>query len=129
MNSDFVPFKAGIDEGAGMIMVAHNIVYSMDSNYPASLSINVHNILRNELDFDGVIITDDLSMEGVRQYAGDSEVAVLAVKAGNDLLCCTNFEVQIKAVIDSANNGEISEEQIDEAVLRILKLKIELGII
>ncbi len=128
VSSDFVPFEAGIDEGVGMVMVAHNIVYSMDGEYPASLSAKVHKILRDELGFDGVIITDDLSMDGITQYTGDSEAAVLAVKAGNDLLCCTNFEEQIPAVIEAVRNGEILEEQINESVIRILKLKMKLGI-
>ena len=66
----------------------------MDDQEPASISLPVHNILRNELGFDGVIITDDLVMEGVRQFAGDAEIAVRAVQAGNDMLCCTDFEVQ-----------------------------------
>ena len=79
--------------------------------------------------FDGVVITDDLAMEGVKQFAGDTEIAVRAVQAGNDLLCCTEFKTQIPAVIDAVKAGTISEERIDESVERILKLKIELGII
>ena len=54
-----------------MVLVAHNVVSCMDDQVPASISLPVHNILRNELGFDGVIITDDLVMEGVRQFAGD----------------------------------------------------------
>ncbi len=128
LESDFQPFRAGIDSGASMVLVAHNIVYCMDSEYPASLSAKVHAILRDELNFDGVIITDELSMEGVKQFASDTDVAVLAVQAGNDILCCTNFEEQIQAVIDAVNAGTISEERIDQSVSRILKLKIKLGI-
>ena len=129
LSSDFLPFEAGIDAGAGIVMVAHNIVYSLDEQYPASLSAKVHKILREDLGFEGVIITDELSMEGVKQFASDDEVAVLAVQAGNDLLCCTNFEVQIQAVVDAVKQGKISEEQINESVLRILRLKYSLGII
>lgn len=129
VTSDFIPFKAGIDQGAGMVMVAHNVVSCMDSSYPASLSARVHEILRTELGFDGVIITDELSMEGVKQFADDDTIAVLAVQAGNDLLCCTNFEEQIEAVITAVKNGNISEERINESVIRILKLKISLGIL
>lgn len=129
VKSDFVPFEAGIGAGADMVMVAHNIVYCMDSEYPASLSAKVHKVLREELGFTGVIITDELSMAGVQDFAEDDEIAVLAVKAGNDLLCCTNFEEQIDAVIAAVKNGSISEERINESVLRILKLKISLGIL
>ena len=129
VNSDFLPFQAGIDAGADMVLVSHNVVSCMDDQEPASISLPVHNILRNELGFDGVIITDDLVMEGVRQFAGDAEIAVRAVQAGNDMLCCTDFEVQVPAVIQAVKNGEITEERLNESVLRILKMKINLGII
>ena len=129
VNSDFLPFRAGIDAGADMVLVAHNVVSCMDDQVPASISLPVHTILRKELGFDGVIITDDLVMEGVRQFAGDAEIAVLAVQAGNDMLCCTDFEVQVPAVIQAVENGEITEERLNESVLRILKMKIKLGII
>lgn len=129
VSSDFLPFEAGIDAGVSMIMVAHNIVYCMDDKYPASLSVQVHRILREEMGFDGIIITDELSMEGVKQFANDEDVAVLAVQAGNDLLCCTNFQTQIQAVLDAVKQGKITEERIDESVLRILRLKSRLGIL
>ena len=129
VNSDFLPFKAGIDAGADIVLVSHNVVSSIDGELPASLSERVHEILRNELGFTGVIVTDDLAMEGVRSFADDAQVAALAVKAGNDLLCCTNFEEQVPAVIEAVRNGEISEEQIESSVYRILQMKISLGII
>ncbi len=128
-NTDFLPFQAGIDSGADMVLIAHNIVKCMDEQYPASLSSKIHRILREELGFTGVMITDDLAMDGVRKFAGDTETAVLAVQAGNDMLCCTDFEVQIPAVLEAVERGEISEERIDESVLRILELKISLGMI
>ena len=80
-------------------------------------------------DNSGFIITDELSMYGVLNFAGDTEIAVQAVKTGNDILCCTDFEVQIPAVLEAVKQGEITEERIDESVLRILELKISLGII
>ena len=127
--ADFLPFQAGIQAGADVVLTAHNIVSSMDSQYPASLSRQVHQILREELGFDGVIITDDLSMDGIRQFTGDEEAAVLAVKAGNDLLCCTDFQIQVPAVLQAVESGEIDETRIDEFVLRILRLKASLGLI
>lgn len=129
LNSDFLPFQAGIDSGANIVLVSHNVVSCMDGQTPASLSPQVHKILREELGFTGVIITDDLAMDGVRDFTGGTEIAVQAVKAGNDLLCCTDFEVQIPAVLEAVKQGEITEERIDESVLRILELKISLGII
>ena len=128
-SSDFLPFKTGINAGASMVLVSHNVVNAIDSQSPASLSSRVYEVLRDDLGFDGVIITDDLVMDGVRNFAGDSEVAVRAVEAGNDMLCCTNFWEQVPAVIDAVNNGRISEERINQSVLRILQLKISLGII
>lgn len=126
---DFLPFQAGIDSGASMVLVSHNVVSCMDGEHPASLSPKVHQILREELGFSGVMITDDLAMDGVRELASDEQVAVLAVQAGNDLLCCTDFETQIPAVLNAVQQGEIAESRIDESVLRILELKLQLGII
>lgn len=127
--SDFLPFQAGIQAGANMVLVSHNVVTCMDDQLPASISPWVHGILREDLGFSGVIITDDLVMDGVREFASDSEIAVRAVLAGNDMLCCTDFEVQIPAVLDAVERGEIPEERIDESVLRILEMKISLGIL
>ena len=129
VNSDFLPFEAGIQQGADIVLVSHNIVSSIDDSVPASLSPKVHEILRKDLGFSGVIITDDLYMDGIRDFAGVEKAAVLAVQAGNDLLCSTEFSQQIPAVIDAVHNGEIPESRIDESVLRILELKISLGII
>ncbi|MGI6085277.1 MAG: glycoside hydrolase family 3 protein [Acetivibrionales bacterium] len=129
LKSDFLPFISGINAGAGAVLVSHNIVRSMDESYPASLSPRVNRILREDLGFDGAIMTDDLYMDAIRNYTGDSEAAVLAVLAGNDLICCTNFEEQIPAVINAVEEGVISEEQIDQSVLRILRWKLELGIV
>lgn len=129
VDSDFIPFQAGIDAGADMVLVAHNIVNSIDSDRPASISPAVHEILRNRLGFDGVIVTDDLSMDGIRDFTDDQQAAVLAVQAGNDLICCTDYQTQIPAVIEAVNSGEISEQQIDQAVLRILKMKQSLGLL
>jgi beta-N-acetylhexosaminidase len=67
-------------------------------------------------------------MDAIRDYAGVGEAAVLAVEAGNDLLCSTEFETQIPAVIDAVKTGRISEKRIDESVLRILRMKLKLGV-
>lgn len=127
--NDFLPFQAGIDAGAGSILVSHNIVKAMDDTYPASLSPAVHKILRDELGFTGVIMTDDLSMEAVTKFTGDEEAAVLAVEAGNDLLIATDFKTQIPALLQAVKNNTITEERIDESVMRILTWKLSLGII
>lgn len=127
--SDFQPFLAGIKAGAGAVMVSHNVVQCMDAESPASLSPEVHRILREELSFDGVILTDDLYMDAIQDFTGKEAAAVAAVLAGNDMLCCTDFQVQIPAVIAAVRDGRISEEQIDASVLRILKWKDGLGLL
>lgn len=127
--SDFIPFQEGVKAGANIILVSHNIVHSMDDKYPASLSPKVHKILRETLSFDGVVVTDDLYMEGITQYVKKEEAAILAVQAGNDLICCTDFQTQIPAVVSAVKDGRISEERINSSVRRILKLKKEMGIL
>ncbi|MEA4921482.1 MAG: glycoside hydrolase family 3 N-terminal domain-containing protein [Clostridiaceae bacterium] len=128
-SSDFLPFKEGIVQGAGSVLVCHNVVECMDSQNPASLSQAVHKILREDLSFDGVIMTDDLYMDAIKSFTTVPEAAVLAVLAGNDMICCTEFEQQIPAVISAVKEGRISEDQINNSVLRILLWKIDLGII
>lgn len=126
---DFLPFKSGINEGAACIMVSHNIVECIDKEYPASLSVNMHKVLRNNLGFTGVIMTDALDMKGVGTLKDEKEVAVRAVKAGNDLLIITDYKNQILPVIESVKNGDIPTEVIDTAVTRVLSWKLMLGII
>lgn len=129
LNSDFIPFEVGIKAGAGSILVSHNIVKSMDDSLPASLSSAVHDILRKEFKYDGIIMTDDLSMDAIKEYTNDEEAAVLAIEAGNDLIIASNFDIQIPAVIDAVNNNTISEERINESVKRVLMWKIKLGLV
>ena len=126
--SDFLPFRAGIEAGADIVLVSHNIVSCMDSAYPASLSPRVHEILREDLGFTGVTVTDDLYMDGIRDFVDVEGAAVQAVLAGNDLLCCTDFEVQIPAVLAAVEQGVVPEARVDEAVRRVLTLKQKLGL-
>lgn len=127
-SKDFKPFKAGIESGADCVLVSHNIVKCIDSEYPASLSEKVHKILRENLGFDGVIMTDDLSMEAITDFTGADAAAVCAVKGGNDILCCTDVDVQYPAVLEAVKNGDISENQLNESVRRILRWKQKLGL-
>ena len=129
MIEDFAPFREGILCGAGSVLVSHNIVTCMDGELPASLSPEVHRILREELGFEGVVLTDDLAMKAVRSYAKDGFVAELAVLAGNDMIVTTDFEEQIPLVLEAAAAGRIDEETIDGAVRRVLGWKYDLGLI
>ena len=127
--ADLLPFAAGIQAGADAILVSHNIVTALDPEYPASLSSAVHDYLRNVMGFAGVIVTDDLVMEAITQAYGAEEAAVLAVLAGNDLLCSSEYPIQYPAVLDAVRSGRISMQQLDESVMRILQWKKELGLI
>lgn len=129
VRSDFLPFQAGIKAGADSVLVSHNIVTSIDEQSPASLSPAVHDILRETLDFQGVIMTDDLSMEAIKNHTSDADAAVLAITAGNDLLVATDFDTQIPAVLNAANNGTLTEERINASVVRVLVWKLKLGIL
>lgn len=126
---DMLPFRAGIDAGAHAVLVSHNIVTSLDAELPASLSFSIHAILRGDMAFDGVIITDDMSMGAITQFSPNADSAVTAILAGNDMLCTGGYDTQFQAVLDAVNNGIITEHRIDESVRRILQLKMELGLI
>ena len=129
INEDFLPFQAGIDAGADCVLVSHNVVTCMDDTLPASLSPEVHQVLREELGFTGVVLTDDLAMDAVEAYAEDGSVAVLAVLAGNDMIVTTNFTTQIPQVIAAVEDGTIDESRIDQAVSRVLGWKYDLGLL
>ncbi len=126
--NDLHPFAVGIAADCDAILVSHVIVQSIDPNLPATLSPAVHAYLRNEMGFDGVIITDDLVMEAVRAQYGVGEAAVLAVLAGNDLLCVSEYEQQYQAVLHAIYTGRIPMDTVNAAVTRILRWKIDLGL-
>lgn len=127
---DSMPFQAGIAAGTPMIMVSHTIVDAYDAKNPASLSKAVHNVLRSRLGFDGVIITDDLAMSGVTKFVADpGKAAVQAVQAGNDMICAGNPIQQYEAILTAVKDGTISEERINESVMRILEMKKTYGLI
>lgn len=119
MNNDIVPFKKGIDVGAEAILVSHNIISSIDSN-PATLSKGVHNILKNELGFTGVTITDDLDMGATKNIDKKYLKALLAL---NDMLIVTNYEDAFEEIKNGVKNNEISESLIDSAATKVLAWK------
>lgn len=125
---DFLPFQAGWDAGAGAVLVSHNIVQCLDPERPASLSSAAYQKLR-ELGFRGVALTDDLVMDAISKEYGVGEAAVLAVNAGADLLCSSQFEQQYFAVLEAVQGGKITQARLDEAVLRVLNWKIQLGVL
>ena len=129
---DAPPFKAAIKAGTNMIMSGHLVVPALDpSGDPATLSQPIlTGILRGELGFKGVIITDALGMQGVRDKYGDAEVAVRAVLAGVDSLLMTpDMDAAYAAVQAAVASGRISEKRLNESVSRILLLKLKQGIL
>ncbi|WP_327218330.1 glycoside hydrolase family 3 protein [Streptomyces cyaneofuscatus] len=128
---DAPPFRAAIRARIDSIMTAHIVVPALDpSEDPATLSRPIlTGILREELGYDGVVVTDSLGMEGVRTKYGDDRVPVLALLAGVDqLLNPPNLSVAWNAVLEAVRGGEISTARIEESVLRILRLKSKLGL-
>ena len=126
---DLKPFAAGIAAGCDAILVSHTIVEAFDPELPASLSPEVHRYLREDMGFDGVIVTDDLVMQAITDRYGAGEAAVLAVLAGNDLLCSTDYALQYQAVLDGVYTGRIGIDVLNNAARRVLTLKHDLGLL
>ncbi|MFD6248479.1 glycoside hydrolase family 3 protein [Streptomyces roseolus] len=128
---DAPPFRAAIAAGIDAIMTAHLVVPALDpSEDPATLSYPIlTGVLREQLGYDGVVVTDALDMQGVRTKYGDDRVPVLALKAGVDqLLNPPKLDLAWNAVLGAVRNGELTEERLDESVLRILRLKARRGL-
>ena len=127
-NFEFIPFVKAIESGCDVIMVSHIILNEVDSSNPASLSkIVISDLLRKDLEFDKVVITDDMSMGAITSIMSIEEACIKSIEAGCDILLLGNAYEEIEQVIDSIKlklyNGEISEEQINKSVKRILELK------
>ncbi|WP_449538965.1 beta-N-acetylhexosaminidase [Ferdinandcohnia sp. Marseille-Q9671] len=125
---EFVPFRQAINEGADMVMVGHILVPVIDKTYPSSMSKKIiTDILRQELGFKGVVITDDFYMKAITNDYEIGEAAVQSIKAGSDIIMVAhdyNKVVQVQNAIKKAvENGEISEKRIDKSVERILEMK------
>lgn len=117
---DLPPFESGIKAGAEAVLLSHNVVDSIDGANPASLSPSVHNLLRNELGFTGITITDDIAMKALD---GIDKTAVKAILAGNDLIITTNYADSFTEIKGAVDNGTISEAQIDKLAFRVLAWK------
>ena len=141
--SELVPFNMTLNQedyfgaqagpSAPAVMVAHILLSQVDPDYPASLSHRVvTGLLREEMDFDGVVCTDDLTMGAVSNTYGMGEAAVLAVEAGCDLLLvchgADNLTAARDALLEAVDSGRLSPERLDESVKRILSLKVEYGL-
>jgi Glycosyl hydrolase family 3 N terminal domain. len=129
---EFIPFRKVIEEKADCVMVAHILLPEIAPE-PASLSDKIINgILRKDLGFDGVVISDDLTMGAITRQYSVSQAAVKAVQAGTDIVLVAhgseNVEATVDALLSAVRSGEIPEEQINTSVRRILRLKEKYGI-
>lgn len=125
----FVPFQDGIDNGIQVIMVSHISCPNVTGdNTPATLSkMMITDILRNDMGFDGMVITDAMNMGAITARYSSSEAAVAALNAGVDMLLMPeDFQSAYQGVLGAVKDGTVSEERIDESVRRILELKLEM---
>ncbi|CAI6040124.1 Beta-hexosaminidase [Paenibacillus sp. JJ-100] len=125
---EWIPFQAAVKEQAEAVMVAHILFPELDPKYPASLSdVIIGDHLRGKLKYDGVVITDDLSMGAISKNYPLEEAAVATVHAGSDILLVAHSYESAKTIFDTlisaVKSGEIKESRIDESVYRILSLK------
>lgn len=156
-NKDLLPFQAGINAGAEVIMVSHNIISCMDNNYAASISEPVHNYLRNNMGYTGIIITDAINMGAIAKVYSTKDSIIRAIQSGNDMICIQMYEGKpdkyeeknssgvvtfskdwgdtltyagiIKYVSDAVNDNKISQDTIDTAVKRIIAWKYYKGLL
>lgn len=128
---DFIPIKAGINANVDFVMVGHIIIDGLSNNLPSDLSSDiVTGWLKNELNFNGIVITDSHSMEAITDNYSSGEASVMAIQSGVDIvLMPENLEQSVNAILSAIDNGEISESRIDESVLKILNQKDKLGIL
>ena len=127
------PFRAAIEAKVAAIMTAHIVYTALDASRPATLSRPIlTDLLRGELGFDGLIITDDMEMKAIDRRYRTGEAAVMAIEAGADIvLTLWTYENQVKvfnALISAVKNGRISEDRLDRSVGRILKYKKAFGV-
>ncbi|WML42855.1 beta-N-acetylhexosaminidase [Neobacillus sp. PS3-40] len=125
---ELIPFERSINSGADVVMVAHILLPKLDAKFPASMSKNIiTDILRKQLHFNGVVITDDMTMKAITNHYNIGSAAVDSVKAGSDLILVAHDYNKIKQTISSlktaVQKGEISEQRINGSVSRIIKLK------
>lgn len=131
---ELIPFKKAIEEGANMVMVAHIVLPNITKEkVPASLSSEIiMGMLRQELDFEGVVISDDMEMGAIQKHYGIKEAVVRAVLAGTDIVSiCHSYEKQkqtFEAILEAVDDGTIPMERIDESVRRIIALKLKYGL-
>lgn len=128
MDEDIKPFKAGVEAGANCILVGHNIVDVIDNQNPGSLSSNMISLVRKELEYNGVIMSDNISKATSAAFGSAEEVAIKSVQAGNDMIITDNPQEHIEAIINAAKSNQIDLNDLDKSVMRILAWKSQLDL-
>lgn len=128
-NCELIPFEAGIKDGLSFIMVGHiSLPNITGDNTPASLSGNIINdLLRDQMGYDGIVITDAMNMGAISQQYSSSDAAIKAIQAGADIILMpVDFYSAYQGIINAVNTGVISQERINESIDRILSVKIKI---
>ncbi len=135
-NNDLEPFRVGIEEGAEAILISHNVVTSIDPQKPASLSNKIHKLLREDLKFEGIIITDAMNMGAIADEYETKEAIVSAISAGNDIIIVTidktskeTYDDIIKIVKTGISNNKITKEDVYKKAKNIIAWKYYKGML
>ncbi|MFI3313062.1 MAG: glycoside hydrolase family 3 N-terminal domain-containing protein, partial [Eubacteriales bacterium] len=128
--TDFLPFISGITAGTDFVMVGHQTMTNLpDGDIPACLSSYiVTDLLRGELGYDGIVITDAMNMDAIDMTSGEATIA--ALEAGVDMILMPDdIDEAYTALVDAINEGTLTEARINESLYRILKVKIDNGLL
>lgn len=126
--NDFLPFQAGINAGTPYILTSHTVVSDIDDK-PVSLSKKAIDLLKEDMNFSGIVVTDDITMLALNDYNQRKEAAIMAFEAGNDMLMTSNYYIHYQELLDAVKSKRISEERLDYSVKKILAWKYAYGII
>lgn len=129
MSNDLLPFASGIAAGTDMVLITHNIINCLDTTNPASLSPAVYSLLKNDMNFNGIVITDDLAMKAITDFVGSDSPSVRALTAGADMVITPNISTEWPKVKAAVENGTLSIDRLNDAVLKILYWKAEHGLL
>ena len=128
--NEFIPFKMGIEAGADFVLLSHMTLINSEEKLPSSISKSICDILKNELGFKGIITTDSFKMGAISDNYSPKEAAVKAIKAGVDIILMPENLVKAhEGIMEAVKSGEITEERVNESVMKILLKKLEKNII
>ena len=128
-NTDYAPFKAGVDDGAHFVLMSNVVVKSIDATHTAALSSALHQELRQLVGFSGIAVTDIIDDGDYSAYADGKNVAVAAILAGNDIVIARDYRSAYNAILAAVNDGTIGEDILKQACTRVLAYKYTAGLI